>query len=355
MRFFLYVLGVMTFCSGILVASAQEIEPITRRDGFLLLWQSIARPVDTVKERPFQDVHSNQKGFSEITYAKARGILDEADNFSPDDPLDFDTAMLWLFRTRSIESPVTEATIPITLAEPEDITTLLERYQISRPGNEETMTQDDLLNYMRSFDAQLDAQEHEVSLYAEKFHGKGTAFGETFNMYSLTAAHRSYPYNTLVEVTNVANGKKVIVRINDRGPFLKGRDMDLSLAAFTTIADRSSGKFQATFRRLGDAGLAMRCNNTRFYRRITGNLILKPGIPHHLWLNAELNLASEKFFSVISVTYPDGLESTFNQWISPDETFHFTPGTIGTFTFLIRDKFGKRRSIPMNVVDCSEE
>ena len=57
------------------------------------------------------------------------------------------------------------------------------------------------------------------SYYGEKFHGKKTANGEVFDMYQLTAAHRSLPFDTLVKVKNLKNNKTVVVRINDRGPF----------------------------------------------------------------------------------------------------------------------------------------
>ncbi len=71
----------------------------------------------------------------------------------------------------------------------------------------------------------------ECSFYASKFHGRKTANGEIYNMYDLTAAHRSLPFGTILEVENLANGKKVRVRINDRGPFKANRILDLSLEA----------------------------------------------------------------------------------------------------------------------------
>ena len=69
------------------------------------------------------------------------------------------------------------------------------------------------------------------SWYGKKFHGRQTASGEKYNMYALTAAHKTLPFNTLVEVTNLKNNRKVIVRINDRGPYAKGRIIDLSYLA----------------------------------------------------------------------------------------------------------------------------
>lgn len=70
-----------------------------------------------------------------------------------------------------------------------------------------------------------------ASWYGKKFHGRTTASGEDFDMFELTAAHRQLPLGTYVRVTDLRNGKSVIVRINDRGPFVKGRIMDLSYGA----------------------------------------------------------------------------------------------------------------------------
>ena len=70
-----------------------------------------------------------------------------------------------------------------------------------------------------------------ASWYGKKFHGKETASGDDFNMFELTAAHRQLPLGTYVKVTNLHNGKWIIVRINDRGPYVGHRIMDLSYGA----------------------------------------------------------------------------------------------------------------------------
>jgi rare lipoprotein A len=70
-----------------------------------------------------------------------------------------------------------------------------------------------------------------ASWYGPGFHGKKTSSGEKYDMYSLTAAHNVLPMNTLVKVTNLANNKAVVVRINDRGPFIDDRIIDLSYGA----------------------------------------------------------------------------------------------------------------------------
>lgn len=74
-------------------------------------------------------------------------------------------------------------------------------------------------------------QEGVASWYGPGFHGRKTANGERFDTYDLTAAHKTLPFNTMVRVINLSNDKTVIVRINDRGPFSKGRIIDLSKAA----------------------------------------------------------------------------------------------------------------------------
>lgn len=78
-----------------------------------------------------------------------------------------------------------------------------------------------------------------ASYYADKFHGRRTASGRVYDKTKLTAAHKSLPFGTKVRVTNEANGKSVIVEITDRGPFVRGREIDLSRKAFYTIASSS--------------------------------------------------------------------------------------------------------------------
>lgn len=93
-------------------------------------------------------------------------------------------------------------------------------------------------------DTFLIVSEGKASYYANQFHGRKTANGETFNMNELTAAHPSLPFGTWVRVTNLRNGRDVIVRINDRGPFVKGRVIDLSVQAAKAIGLLKSGTAQ---------------------------------------------------------------------------------------------------------------
>lgn len=86
-----------------------------------------------------------------------------------------------------------------------------------------------------------------VSWYGDRFHGKPTASGETYDMHEFTAAHRTLPFGTEVKITNTRNDKSVIVTINDRGPFHGNRKFDLSKAAFHEIAADGRGVITATY------------------------------------------------------------------------------------------------------------
>ncbi|MCZ8292709.1 MAG: septal ring lytic transglycosylase RlpA family protein [Hylemonella sp.] len=81
----------------------------------------------------------------------------------------------------------------------------------------------------------------QASYYGNEFHGRKTANGELFDQAKLTAAHRTLPFGTRLKVTNTQTGKSVQVRVNDRGPFVKGRIIDLSSSAFKAIASINAG------------------------------------------------------------------------------------------------------------------
>lgn len=89
-----------------------------------------------------------------------------------------------------------------------------------------------------------------ASYYGKDFHGRKTASGEPFNMHDFTCAHKKYPFGTKLRVTNQENKKTVIVRVNDRGPFIKGRIIDLSYAAAKKIDMIRSGVVKVKIERL---------------------------------------------------------------------------------------------------------
>lgn len=348
--------------------TALAAEPLTRRDGFLMMWESIKRPALPAKT-VFSDVPIEAKGSLEIDYAASRGIIRDKDYFRPDESLYLKEALVWLMRTRNVTDDPAEVS-------QETMSDILKRYPIAniRQGEAENpvVTNEDLQELIRLLDTHLIEEEHEVSLYAEKFHGDGTAFGETFDMHALTAAHRSFPHNTLVKVTNVSNGKSVTVRINDRGPFVHGRDMDLSLAAFTSIENRSKGKFMATFERLGDASLAnLPSTNTQIQptavqapvvsfcsdasvmqRRIGGGVALKQGVPSTLTLGETLTLSSDKRFVVRGVKYPDGNSMKMQDYVFPGESYAFKPSIEGSYAFVVGSIGGRKKVMKMRVIHC---
>jgi len=93
-----------------------------------------------------------------------------------------------------------------------------------------------------------------ASWYGSKFHGQRTSSGETYDMYAMTAAHKSLLIPTYVEVTNLDNGRKAIVRVNDRGPFHEGRIIDLSYAAATKLGVSATGTANVSIRVVNSSG-----------------------------------------------------------------------------------------------------
>lgn len=86
-----------------------------------------------------------------------------------------------------------------------------------------------------------------ASYYADKLNNRRTASGKRFDNSKYTAAHRKFPFGTKLKVTNEANGKSVVVEVNDRGPFTRGRDIDLTKRAFMEIAgSRYGGSLKVT-------------------------------------------------------------------------------------------------------------
>jgi rare lipoprotein A len=92
-----------------------------------------------------------------------------------------------------------------------------------------------------------------ASWYGEDFHGKKTANGETYDMHAMTAAHRTLPFSTRVRVTNLDNGNKTEVRINDRGPFVPGRMIDLSRSGAKELGMLGAGTARVVVEAVGFA------------------------------------------------------------------------------------------------------
>ena len=95
--------------------------------------------------------------------------------------------------------------------------------------------------YKLTGDAARELERGQASWYGPRFHGRRTASGERLDMYALTAAHKTLPFGTLVRVRSVMTGREVDVRINDRGPFTKGRVIDVSKAAAEALGMLANG------------------------------------------------------------------------------------------------------------------
>lgn len=96
-----------------------------------------------------------------------------------------------------------------------------------------------------------------ASWYGNKFHGRKTSNGERYDMYAMTAAHKTLPIPSYVEVTNLANGRRIVVRVNDRGPFVRGRIIDLSYTAAAKLDILAAGTAPVRIRTVGPGDLAV--------------------------------------------------------------------------------------------------
>jgi len=133
-----------------------------------------------------------------------------------------------------------------------------------------------------------------ASYYADKFHGRKTSSGEIFNMYGYTAAHKTLPFGTMLRVTNLANGKYVTVKVNDRGPFVAGRELDLSKAAAVKLGMIKTGtaKVKIEILEKGEGATAGQTGNTstggksQGTSKKQGEIKLEPGAYYDIQLGA---------------------------------------------------------------------
>lgn len=119
--------------------------------------------------------------------------------------------------------------------------------QLEQRANESVVER---LNTVASQTVRNFSQTGLASWYGRQFHGKKTANGETFNMNGLTAAHQTLPLNCLIRVTNNLNGKSVVVRVNDRGPFHGSRILDLSYGAAKALDITDLGTAKVSIQRI---------------------------------------------------------------------------------------------------------
>jgi len=115
--------------------------------------------------------------------------------------------------------------------------------------------EDEIVTADRSLVEFIDKGTMKASWYGPGFHGQKTANGEIYDQMSFTAAHKSLKFGTLLKITNLKNDKSVVVRINDRGPYITGRDLDLSKAAALELGFVKKGVSKIKVEEIKIAGL----------------------------------------------------------------------------------------------------
>ncbi len=137
--------------------------------------------------------------------------------------------------------PGAEDGAPARRLDPNSIPTAVPRVEpLSRRGNPDSYVVNGRRYYVLN-DSHGYTEQGIASWYGTKFHGRTTSSGEPYDMYAMTAAHKSLPLPTYVEVTNLRNGRQIIVKVNDRGPFHGNRIIDLSYAAATKLGILGEG------------------------------------------------------------------------------------------------------------------
>lgn len=169
-------------------------------------------------------------------------------------------------------------------------------------------------------------QNGKASWYGRKFHGRKTSNGEIYNMYAMTAAHKTLPMNTWVSVHNLENDKKIVVRINDRGPFVRGRIIDLSYTGAKRIGIVGPGTTNVTVTALGRAtSYSKKTKNPVEFKPVDywkGNFTVQVGA-FHVKSNAE------KYRNKLSKKYKNAHITKFT-----DDRGTFYRVRIGKFTNL---------------------
>ena len=165
-----------------------------------------------------------------------------------------------------------------------------------------------------------------ASWYGKKFHGRKTSNGETYNMYAMTAAHKTLPMNTWVSVDNLKTNQKIVVRINDRGPFIAGRIIDLSYTGASSIGIIGPGTGKVRVTALGIAtSYSKETQDPIAFKPIdywTGNFTIQVGA-------FQVKENAEQYRNKLSKNYPNAHITTFT-----DDRGSFYRVRIGRFTNL---------------------
>jgi rare lipoprotein A len=231
-------LKMITLASGII--TEEEIENSNKGDE---------------KQRPFTDTPTSEWYTAYLKAAKEKGLIQgyEDGTYKPEQTINLAEALkITMESFNHGDYPEISDYLYIDTPEDEWFTKytayagskgIINIYDSNNVNPEQEMTRGYLAEIIYRY---MMAKENEcefgkATFYGSAVQGHGTASGETFDMYKFTAAHKTLPFGTIVEVTNLANNKSVEVKINDRGPYGPGRILDLSSSAFEEIALLSSG------------------------------------------------------------------------------------------------------------------
>lgn len=209
----------------------------------------------------FTDVPPSHWATSYITEAQKRGIIGgyEDNSFKPDDPINLAETLKMLCKTIENYSKIEIAGDPFADTPENSWFAEYALYAKTRTllyinaDNEIDPTQEITRGYLSEILYRLLKFTEgytfgKATFYGGKFDGRGTASGTTFDKTEMTAAHKTLPFGTMVEVTNLANDETIQVTITDRGPYGPGRELDLSESAFTSIANRSQGVINVQYK-----------------------------------------------------------------------------------------------------------
>jgi len=205
-------------------------------------------------KRPFEDVTLGAWHTKYIVKAKNLGIISGYDNgtFRPWEPINLAEALTMI--TKGLKNYIAVATSEDIFADVTLDSWFAEYFAYAKSreminisdSNEVHPNQEmtrgyfaEIIYKLKNFGTGLHFGK--ATFYGAVSHGSNTASGKTFDMYAMTAAHKELPFGTIVEVTNLANGKSVQVEITDRGPYGPGRVIDLTSAAFDEISDLHRG------------------------------------------------------------------------------------------------------------------
>ena len=164
-----------------------------------------------------------------------------------------------------------------------------------------------------------------ASWYGNPFHGRKTSNGETYNMHKMTAAHKTLPMNTRLLVKNLENGKETVVRVNDRGPFVRGRIIDLSNAAARRLGVVTKGTAKVKIIAMGEAATFKQGQGT--VQRFLPHQDFRHG-EFYVQIGSFTNKENAKRLKDKMVAW--GRKTVIQTWRNPDQTFYRVQVRAGT-------------------------